>query len=319
MDEKAKKEIERIAYLNWVNRGQPKGDPLADWNAAYAFVVNGDPKLLHEKTRAASAGGVKSGATKPLAFPFGRPVAPCKPSANGAKKFFILGAYPSALHIKWSLPEKKKQIKALAVDNEPEPFWSGGESEAKLVASWKAAAGWKEAWGTAEPAGALNGSAGAWVEDNILQPLDIARTSAWITDCLDTYRCSKALDGRIRDTYNPFAERAGLPLANLLQPPEEDQIVAEALEKQRPRLTGELSAANPELVITLGNAAFRVFQRLVDAVEGEPGEELSAGVHAYGKKFKVKLGARAVDWLPLAHPHSPNPYKKAHTAWLSRR
>ena len=53
MDEKAKKEVERIAHLNWINRGQPKGDPMTDWKAASEYVVNGDPKLLHEKTRAA--------------------------------------------------------------------------------------------------------------------------------------------------------------------------------------------------------------------------------------------------------------------------
>ena len=264
--------------------------------------------------------------TASLIFPFGRPVSVCKASASGAKQFFILGAYPSALHIRWTLPDLGKlklppdpanQIKAIAVENEPEPFWSGGENEKKLIADWKQAVGWKESWGKAEPAGALNGSSGVWVDDKVIKPICKNRASVWITDSLDTYRCSSALAKRIENTYKPFAERLSLPMANLLRHPSENEIVEEAREKQHDRLVRELSAASPEVIITLGNAAFRVLKELIVLVGTDlVGSALSDKADAYGRKFKVRIGSRLAEWLPLAHPAAPKAYQTAHEAWL---
>ena len=52
MDDRIKKRVEKIAYLNWISRGKPKGDQITDWDAACEYVVNGNPKLLTEATRA---------------------------------------------------------------------------------------------------------------------------------------------------------------------------------------------------------------------------------------------------------------------------
>jgi len=55
-------------------------------------------------------------------FPFGKPVLEQDPRPNGNIRLFILGANPSALHVRWQPPSPFGQIRALAVDNEPEAF-----------------------------------------------------------------------------------------------------------------------------------------------------------------------------------------------------
>src|SRR5215212_6481198 len=53
-------------------------------------------------------------------FPFGRLVVPCDPVATGRAAMFVLGAYPSALHVRWRPPQGEgRVVQALAVDNEP--------------------------------------------------------------------------------------------------------------------------------------------------------------------------------------------------------
>lgn len=135
----------------------------------------------------------------PHRFPFGRPVAPCPPSADGPRPVFVLGAYPSALHVRWTPPRPYRAVTALAVDNEPTPFWDGADQEARIE-SWKSAVRWAAAWGAVAPVGALNGPSGAWVADRVLRPLGVARGEAWITDCLDTYRASTGAAARLADT-----------------------------------------------------------------------------------------------------------------------
>lgn len=250
-------------------------------------------------------------------FPFGCPVSPCKPSANSQRRFFVLGAYPSALHVRWTPPKPHRAIRAIAVDNEPEPFWCGGESESVLIETWKKAVGWKEEWGSVAPVGHLNGSSGTWVQKNVLDPLGANRETTWITDCLDTYRCSSKLAGRIKDTYEPFAKGAGLTSAALSTHPSEQVIVDEALEKHQRRLLAELDAAAPEAIVTLGNAAFRVLKTLAKVLDGSIiGDELSSKSAAYGRRNIVRIGERQAEWLPLAHPAAPPAYKAAHQAWM---
>jgi hypothetical protein len=245
-------------------------------------------------------------------FPFGQPVLPRKPSTRSPQPVFILGAYPSALHVKWMPPTPYKSIRAIAVDNEPTPFWCGGkEEEQRLIADWRVRVGWKDCWGVIEIAGDLNGSSGVWVAENVLRPLKAP--TAWITDCLDTYRCSGGLAERIYNTYAPFAVEHELPPAVLLKHPSETEIVDEAVALHRARLLAELATAKPELVVTLGNAALRVLNRLIEPVSRELIQKLA--VAGYGQRFKVTIAGRCVECLPLAHPAAPTPYQDAHMKW----
>lgn len=197
-------------------------------------------------------------------FPFGAPVNSVVRRPSNTRPVFVLGAYPSALHVRWSRPESTglKPVRALAVDNEPEPFWDG-TNESDLVRTW-ANQWFGEALGDVGEVGALNGSSGRWVNSNALEPLGAERDDAWFTDCLDTYRASQGQARRISDTYAPFASDGGLPTAQLQPHPGEDAIVREALGTQSVRLLHELESVTPDLVITLGNAAGRVFHALCD-------------------------------------------------------
>lgn len=249
-------------------------------------------------------------------FPFGRRVRPCKPSASEPKPIFVLGAYPSALHVEWTPPEGFKRIRAIAVDNEPEPFWNG-EDEGDRIERWKRAVKFDpHTMGDIRPAGRLNGSSGAWVDENILKPLGVARADAWITDALDTYRCSTALAARLADTYDKLAVRTGLPAARLPEHPNEKQIIIEACDKHVRRLRTELERCKPDRIVTLGNAALAVVLELLPRVAGAELRRLSAG-EGYGSPVMVRLGGRKVELLPLAHPAAPPRYQATHDAWIA--
>ena len=244
-------------------------------------------------------------------FPFGRPVLARPPSASTKRGMFILGAYPSALHVAWR-PPAGKPIRAMAVDNEPVPFWNG-ERDGEYIAQWKAAVGFREGeWGTVAAAGKLNGSSGIWVDDNVLTPLGAGRDDVCISDCLDTYFSSDDGAARVADTYQPFAEGAGLPPARLAGHPSEDAIVEQGVRLHRGRLLRELSQAAPDVVVTLGNAALRVM-RLTAAQNDGPAKLLADP--SYGRERTLTVGGRRIRWLPLAHPASPSAYKDAHARW----
>jgi hypothetical protein len=257
------------------------------------------------------------------AFPFGQPVLPRTPSADGLRRLFVLGAYPSALHIAWNPPplvdyaKSYGPIRALPVDNESTPFWDGHD-EQRLIDDWKAAVNFDLSWGTVDLPPGLNGTTGTKLKKRVLEPLGVAHDDAWITDCLDTYRASRDVAKRIRDTYLPFAERRGLPLADLLPHPSEDAIVREAARDHELRLRHELESAAPEIIVTLGNAALRVLRTLVDAVAGAAvPAHLSDKIEHYGQPIEVRLASgRRVIWLPLAHPAAPQKYQILHDQWM---
>ena len=247
-------------------------------------------------------------------FPFGRLVAPCLPSADAPRRLLVLGAYPSALHIRWIPPEPHRPIAALAVDNEPTPFWTG-EDQAIRVERWKEQVGWDGRWGECSPVGGLNGPSGAWVARRVLRPLGAGRDDAWITDCLDTYRVSTGAEARILDTYRPFAGAYGLPADLLGRHPSESEIVVEALRDHRARLLRELEEARPSLLVTLGNAALRVVVGLGAVADGSAPKCLTTD--GYGRARRIRLGQREVEWLPLAHPAAPQMYQEAHAQWCA--
>ena len=252
-------------------------------------------------------------------FPFGQPVRGRRPVISESRPLFILGAYPSALHVKWEPPYAGRAIKAMAIDNEPDFFWDGHDpDEKKAIAAWAEAVGYRSPWGRIEPARRFNGSSGLWVNRNILEPMDFSRKMVWLSDCLDAYRCSERLADALRDKYNPLATQHGWKIADLEPHPNEREIVAEALAQHRDRLVAEITSAIPEIVVTLGNAALRVFRRLISASSECP-TKLSSQSNEYGRRSRVRLiTGHAVDWIPLAHPAAPPSYQTAHREWAER-
>lgn len=228
---------------------------------------------------------------------------------------FVLGAYPSALHVRWRPPRGEgRMVQALAVDNEPEPFWAGAD-EADRVEQWMSQVGWNDAWGTVAPVSHLNGPSGLWVEERVLGPLRVARADTWITDCLNTYRASVKMLTAVEEVYEPFARTHRLPTAELAPHPSEAQIVNEGIDPNLVRLRRELTTAAPDLIVTLGNAALRVLRNLL----GDDAAPVKLTGANYGTELPATFNGHRMNWLPLAHPAAPAPYQQAHETWRARR
>src|SRR5689334_10265937 len=99
-------------------------------------------------------------------FAFGAPVLPRKPSTSRRQDVFVLGAYPSGLHVSWTPPNIEglaaKPIRAIIVDNEPTPFWDGSGAP-ELFETWRGKVNWQPEWGTVKLAApGSNGPSGKW-------------------------------------------------------------------------------------------------------------------------------------------------------------
>ena len=249
-------------------------------------------------------------------FLFGQPVLPARPKADSVKQVFVLGAYPSALHVRWTYNEKEL-IKAVAIDNEPEPFWTGADQEER-IAAWKEKVKWDGRWGRVQACANLNGPSGAWVEEKVLDVLGVKRTDAWITDCIDTYFQSGKAESKIEDVKRSNVFDVSPIWPSLAKHPSENDIVNGA---QSDRLRVELAIAKPALIVTLGNAALRVCRtELIQPIDKVPAK---LSIEDYGMKFRVKLKkANGIDHyaelLPLAHPAAPKVYQAAHAKWMQK-
>jgi len=244
---------------------------------------------------------------------FGTPAEPRKPSSSTQSDWFILGAYPSALYIRWE-PPGERPIAAVAVADEPEPFWAGKDQEIRIM-EWADNLHWNPGWGRFTSPGKLNGSSGSWLFEKVFTPLRINRVEAWITDCLDLYHESKGAARRLNDpVLQHMIEEMKIRDRDLPAHPSESQIVSDA---HYSRLRRELAVCRPRHVITLGNAALRVFANLMD--DPPPIKRLAAD-RSYGRTFNVRIpGGNSADLLPLAHPAAPAAYQDAHKRWKRSR
>lgn len=188
-------------------------------------------------------------------FPFGAiasPRAPRRP--DGDAGLFVLGVYPSALHVRWNPPMWAVAklgigpVGALAVADEPTVFWDGADA-ADEVARWKAEVGFVDgdapgSWGRVRPA--MNGTSGRAVVDTVLTPLGVSPADVWFTDCLDTFFVKAGSASRrqqaevMRDVYGPFADALGLGRASISARPSASDLIEQAASDHRRRLRTEL-------------------------------------------------------------------------------
>jgi hypothetical protein len=73
------------------------------------------------------------------------------------------------------MPIHLRPIAAVAVADEPEPFWDG-DNEDDRFQKWHESIAWNPAWGKVLPA-RLNGFSGAWLRDNLMKPLGLHRSA----------------------------------------------------------------------------------------------------------------------------------------------
>ncbi len=246
------------------------------------------------------------------AFPFGQPVRSVPPRRAPTNDVFVLGAYPSALHVSWRADETLR-VQALPVENEPISFWTG-DDRVERVGAWMETVGWRREWGNVEAAEEkFNGSSGRSVRDEVLEPLASSLDRAWVTDCLDLYHVSDGVGERLRGDVGARLETIGRSAVGLLSHPSEERIVVDALAHHRERIASELEESGALVLVTLGNAALRVLADLL-GISGV--RKLTAAPSAYGRPVRGRFGGRDVVWYPVCHPGQRNrEYRDAHAAW----
>lgn len=227
----------------------------------------------------------------------------------------MLGVYPSALHIRWRHPQQR--IAALAVAQEPWPFWAG-EDEAERVDQWRHAVGWRPEWGTAEPVGHVNGSSGRAVQERVLRPLGIEPDQVWMTDALPffhVHRTPRSQGEAMSTRYDPVAREHGWPVHRLPTRPPVDQLIQCAVTCERTRILDEMTASSTPLLITLGNEALAVAARLLGGTL--PDRLTSDG--SYGQRHRATVNGKSFEVLPLVHPGQRGTHwRQTHDQWVER-
>lgn len=250
-------------------------------------------------------------------FPFGRDSTRRPPRApDGRAALAVLGVYPSALHVRWTLPDGSETVGALAVDDEPTVFWDGSGA-AGLIEIWQDAVGWKDSWGSVGAAGG-NGSSGVRVVEHVLRPLGVDRSEVLFTDCLPTYFVKDGAGSqgqRIRTVYEPFAAAAGCPPAALPLRPKPSELVRLAVENEGRVLLDQLTGSSAPRIVTLGQEAADVLA----AITGMDRVRLDRGP-GYGRTVPIELGGSRREWLPLTHPgNRHSAWAQRHAEWMALR
>lgn len=283
----------------------------------------------------------------PPLFPFGRPAHPQGPRRPRREaKAFVLGVYPSALHVRWTYPawyvpdagmengeNEERHVSALAVADEPVVFWDGQDPhEHECVAQWMRLVEFREGdgpgeWGQVAPAG--NGTSGRPVISDVLEPLGLDTPDVWFTDIVNTYFVKGPVQERtqlraMKRKYEPFALAAhGLASATIPERPSPPDLVHLAIHEHRERLRAQFVEAAAPLLVTLGEEARQTVIAIADEVHGTPQVPLVASRFAadptlYGKRGKVRIDGTTVDWYALVHPGQRKPaWNELRAVWLA--
>lgn len=258
----------------------------------------------------------------PGLFPFGQPNLERPSQLTDHPKAMVVGLYPSAFHVSWRAPlsatgsGRTGVVKAMAVDVEPAVFWEGNDSGGQdLLETWLKEVNFEPG---DEPGQhghieaklpAANGSSGRKVLQQYLEPLGLTREDASFTDVFPLFMVKTGTKAKreqrdaIEIEYNKIADQMGVPQSNLLRRIHERALPAQAAKEYGDRLRKAFTDGSPELIITLGEEAWRTVElvfgydahspvSMFDALYGE----------AYGRPGTLRSGNHVAKWLPLVHP-----------------
>ena len=243
-------------------------------------------------------------------FPFGAPV---NDLALGLPlrrvRAFVLGAYPSAVHVEWTPPPGLgRRVVALPIDNEPYPFWDGSGMDHFVDRWWTRH--FDATWGSVKPS-TMNGSSGRVLHQRWLRPLGVDPMDYFVTDCLPTSMLSTGVAKQVtgEGVYASLVTTLGLPEVDMQPHPSEADIVRQA-DLHHDRIREQILASRAEVLVTLGNAAARVMQEITGHADGA----LTEGT--YRQARAVQLDRRSLTWHALVHPAVRPPWDKRHDAWI---
>jgi len=252
-------------------------------------------------------------------FPFGQKMQQVVQVDRTPKKVFILGVYGSAVHARWLDAQGQTRVHALAVASEPEIFWRG-ENAAEIIARIHI----PPKLGTLIPAGqSSNGPSGRALDSLFLEPLGCSRGDVWLCDMVPHACLNPRQQQAIAEHYQPVAQPVtaghGLPQATI--PPVPHSFADDA---RRQEIFREIEAAQPRLIILLGDQPIRWFlsfyreeRRLADFGQC-PAD--------YGRVHECRIQGQLHRVLPLVHPrqagglssHSTT-WKTRHSLWIAQR
>jgi uracil-DNA glycosylase len=108
-----------------------------------------------------------------------------------------------------------------------------------------------------------------------------------------------------------WGDHPPLQPAQLDPHPSEPQIVREALNEQKVRLGTQIRAAQPEQVVTLGDAAAQV---IADMSDWSGSGKVSTT--PYGLPRRITLAEVDLLWFALVHPAARGEWQRVHAAWI---
>jgi hypothetical protein len=245
-------------------------------------------------------------------FPFGKPILALQQRDRREKKAFVLGVYASAVHAVWHSPKGTVNVKALAVESEPEIFWRG-ENAAEIISKIQI----PPSCGYLLPASPIfNGPSGRTLDDQYLFPLGYIREDVWLCDLLPKSRMNSGQSKAIERKYNPYAKKGLLPQVNF---PAVPKVFAD--EQRRKEIVNELKESKAKLLILLGDKPIEDFLKYYHKVESL--SQVTKNGKLYGKKFSVDIEGYLVEVLPLVHPRQAGRlgtasvnWEKTHKVWV---
>jgi hypothetical protein len=221
---------------------------------------------------------------------------------RSAKKVFVLGVYASAVHARWIGPDGKDAVKALAVASEPYIFWRG-EGAAEIIGRSQV-----PTWvGTLVPADLqFNGPSGIALDDQILGPLTLDRSDAWLCDLVPHSFVNDQQQKAINRAYMPIAAKFGLPVPSI--PPVPTRLTDDA---RRQEILDEIKESKAEILILLGDEPIRWFVRHFDS----RWRRLS-DFRLYGQLHDCQIDGRKMKLLPVAHPRQVARLGRSSRTWF---
>jgi len=236
-------------------------------------------------------------------FPFGLPVTNVEQSDRKPKKVFVLGVYASAVHARWSGPDEKTIVQALAVASEPRIFWEGNCDEAKEIIRRIEI---PSSVGKLEPADSrFNGPSALALDDQILKPLCLSRADAWLCDLVPHSCMNPSQKKAIDDHYVPIAKRYKLPTPSVPCVP-----TKLADDERRREIMAEIRQSKANILITLGDQPLKWFVRC--------GGKHRLAEWQYGCLSPVAIDNLTLTLLPLAHPRQIAKLGRSSPEWFEK-
>ena len=252
-------------------------------------------------------------------FPFGQELKKVSQIDRRPKKAFVLGVYASAVHARWIDNNGSQKVAALAVESEPEIFWTGENAEEiiskilipKLLGQL-----------TIPTVKTLNGPSGRALDKLYLSPLGLDRKSTWLCDLLPESRVNEQQRKAIVNNYtDEIVAQYGLKPSTIPDFKKSDLHSSQ----RRDEILKELEASQAETLILLGDLPIYWFLRFYDKKFSKL-SQFGESDDTYGRQHGIAINHKIYKVIPLCHPrqadrlgNSNSKWGNLHDNWIKRQ